>query len=450
MSAEWFPRLGDVPGVEYRSPLAVDRTRIPGHDVQPEVHAYTNIYGEPDTVLHWGWGNSDWAPVRQHMERIFGDEGTSTERLLRRLWEALELPGEPVDYHWVLRPALERLWSRRLAEPDVLARVESLAWVDIRLVLAFPRECYVLVRPMDESGERYNRLAAFQTLIRLYVGEGFLRTALEVAELERHHFPVEGGDLADIRSAAGGGHCGDRLVVSVDALLRSDSFLEHAFLRWVLAPAATPEIARRIQPQRQVEVGGRPYRLDYEFVGGEHVIAVELDGFEFHGNRYAFSYDRMRQNDLQATGLAVVRFSYDSIRLETRRCVEQLQAVLALDAELARYVIPNPEVPAPDDMDPDPLYALRPMSTLTTSSGGNYFDGARQRLNQRTLRTCQREAFAALANYYLARQATSSVRGARSRPRRTDCCHRKRVRHPQRAPSSLDDRTSSCGHSPAV
>jgi superfamily II DNA or RNA helicase/very-short-patch-repair endonuclease len=187
--------------------------------------------------------------------------------------------------------------------------------------------------------------------------------------------------------------------VSVDVLLPSDSFLEHAFLRWVLAPAASAGIAVCVQPQREVEVGGHRYRLDYEIAGAESVIAVELDGFEFHGNRYAFSYDRLRQNDLEATGRVVVRFSYDSIRLDTRRCVQQLQAVLALDSELARYIVSNPEVPTPDDMDPDPLYALRPMTATTTS--GNYFDGARGRLNQGTLRRCQNEAFASLANYYL-------------------------------------------------
>jgi superfamily II DNA or RNA helicase/very-short-patch-repair endonuclease len=185
--------------------------------------------------------------------------------------------------------------------------------------------------------------------------------------------------------------------VSVDALLRSDSFLEYAFLRWVLTPAATPDIAARIRPQLEVDIDGHRYRLDYEIVGAEQVIVIELDGFEFHGNRYAFSYDRMRQNDLSATGRVVIRFSYDSIRRDTRRCVQQLQAVLALDAGLAAYVIADPEVPVPDDMDPDPLYALRPMTTST----GNYFDGARQRLNQGTLRECQRQAFAALGNYYL-------------------------------------------------
>ena len=182
--------------------------------------------------------------------------------------------------------------------------------------------------------------------------------------------------------------------------LSGDSFLEAAFVRWVLSPAVLPDITAHVRPQREVAVGERTYRLDYEMVGSDHVIAVELDGFEFHGNRYAFSYDRMRQNDLQATGRLVVRFSYDSIRLETRRCVQQLQAVLALDRTLAQYIVPDPHVLRPDDMDPDPLRALTPMSSLAGTSTGSYFETVRGKLNQKTLRECQTQAFAALANYY--------------------------------------------------
>ena len=58
---------------------------------------------------------------------------------------------------------------------------------------------------------------------------------------------------------------------------------------------------------------------------------IELDGFAYHGSRQAFTYDRLRQNDLIATGRSIVRFSYDSIRTDTARCVDQLQAVLRLD-----------------------------------------------------------------------------------------------------------------------
>jgi very-short-patch-repair endonuclease len=114
----------------------------------------------------------------------------------------------------------------------------------------------------------------------------------------------------------------------------SSSFLEYAFLRWVLAPAVSNDINVCITAQREIEVGDRRYSIDYEIRGAEQVLAIELDGFEFHSSRKAFSYDRLRQNDLHATGCTVVRFSYDSIRSETERCVSQLQSLLALDPKL--------------------------------------------------------------------------------------------------------------------
>src|SRR5215207_7044538 len=101
----------------------------------------------------------------------------------------------------------------------------------------------------------------------------------------------------------------------------SESFLEYAFLRWILGPAPRPEVLEYVQGQRELQINGRNYRLDYEIAGSDREIAVELDGFEFHSSRPAFSYDRLRQNDIQATGRVVVWFSYDSIRLNTERCV---------------------------------------------------------------------------------------------------------------------------------
>jgi superfamily II DNA or RNA helicase len=190
-------------------------------------------------------------------------------------------------------------------------------------------------------------------------------------------------------------------------VLPSSSFLEYAFLRWVLAPAILPEVSSRIVPQAEVEIEGRRYCIDYEIQGKERVFAVELDGFEFHGNRQAFTYDRLRQNDLHATGRVVVRFSYDSIRSETARCVAQLQAVLRLDPMLVRLLVPSPIVERPE-MDPDPLASRRLSPPLLekrrTGEGvgamNSYFDSVAEKLNLRTLRQCQSEAFAALANYY--------------------------------------------------
>jgi superfamily II DNA or RNA helicase/very-short-patch-repair endonuclease len=181
--------------------------------------------------------------------------------------------------------------------------------------------------------------------------------------------------------------------------LRADSFLEYAFLRWVLAPAVSDALVDLVTPQAEAVVADRRYVVDYVITGRDHRFAVELDGFEFHGTRHAFTYDRLRQNDLHASGLLSVRFSYDAIRQDTARCVSQLQALLRLDADLVPMLIENPVVERPE-MDPDPLFALAPSPTQAITKMDNYFERVRARLNLKTLRACQSEAFAALGNYF--------------------------------------------------
>jgi superfamily II DNA or RNA helicase/very-short-patch-repair endonuclease len=187
--------------------------------------------------------------------------------------------------------------------------------------------------------------------------------------------------------------------VSLAEVLRSDSFLEYAFLRWVLTPAASSAIASHVRPQAQAPVDGHTYRLDYEIVGSAISIAVELDGFAVHGTRAAFTYDRLRQNDLIATGRAVVRFSYDAIRTDPARCVAQLQAVLARDPALAPLIIAHPRVEVPE-MAPDPMWSLAASPRAPQSATGGYFGDVRTAIDVRTLRECQKQAFAALGNYY--------------------------------------------------
>lgn len=186
------------------------------------------------------------------------------------------------------------------------------------------------------------------------------------------------------------------------ATLTSSSFLEYAFLRWVLTPAVLPAMGAHVVPQAEAGVEGRNYLIDYEIRGANLVYAVELDGFAFHGNRQAFSYDRLRQNDLTGTGRHIIRFSYDSIRSETGHCVKQLQEILRNDPALAQLLVAKPIV-EPPDMDPDPLFALESSPTEPLPLGGgtsSYFASVVGRLNMGTLRECQSDAFAALANYY--------------------------------------------------
>ncbi len=185
--------------------------------------------------------------------------------------------------------------------------------------------------------------------------------------------------------------------------LPSESFLEYAFLRWILMPAVRSEIVKFLKSQEEVQSNERNYRVDYAIFGDDIKIAVELDGFEFHGSRHAFSYDRLRQNDLQAAGWTILRFSYDSVRNETARCVSQLQAVLLMDSCLANLVVESPVIEQPE-MNPDPLYALSKSPFLkrviADSDKESYFEIVQTKINLKTLRDCQREALAALGNYY--------------------------------------------------
>ncbi len=190
--------------------------------------------------------------------------------------------------------------------------------------------------------------------------------------------------------------------------LGADSYLEDAFLRWVLSPAARPEIAGWVRPQETVEVGDRHYRIDYVLRGDGRPIAVELDGFAWHGSRHAFTYDRLRQNDLAAAGYSVLRFSYDAIRTDTSRCVSQLQALLYLDSTLAPMVLADPVVLKPD-MEPDPTRGLLMPPPDARRAQLTYFGAARDRLDARPLRQCQKSALAALADYYRREQTSAAV-----------------------------------------
>lgn len=142
-------------------------------------------------------------------------------------------------------------------------------------------------------------------------------------------------------------------------ILPAESFLEYAFVRWVLAPAVRLSLVEHVCPQHPVSVGSHTYRVDYVIEGAHRRIAVELDGYHYHSDRPAFTYDRLRQNDLAGAGFTILRFSYDAIRSDTARCVGQLQVLLRQDPRLAPYVVENPVIESPD-MDPDPLTGLGP------------------------------------------------------------------------------------------
>jgi hypothetical protein len=178
---EWFPRLADVPGVGYSSLL--DRTKLAGHDAVPEVLTFENWQSLSWRQEH---GSGSASPAKLH--GLGETKDASTASLVLNLTEALELPGIPSDYHFLIQGCVEGLWTKRREEPEVYEIIEKLSWLDIRLIEARPN----CVMDMYSEEATFFRVLAFQRLIDLYEGEGFLHEALDVA-LRAINFKQEEG-----------------------------------------------------------------------------------------------------------------------------------------------------------------------------------------------------------------------------------------------------------------
>jgi hypothetical protein len=118
-----------VPGIQFNGSPGVDRTKLAEASTRPEI-----AYG------HLSWpmpgGSTSASPVHH---RAFGDlSGFTPGELVRWVWEGLELPGQPSDYHFLLQGAVDRLWSRRRDDPDGLQYVETFGYLDLVLIEAAP------------------------------------------------------------------------------------------------------------------------------------------------------------------------------------------------------------------------------------------------------------------------------------------------------------------------
>lgn len=99
--------------------------------------------------------------------------------LLRNLYEGLELPGEPSDYHFLIQHVADELLRRRRNESGLLGEVERLCWPDIGLIQACPDAASHVI---DEQRQFYS-ISGFRLLIQLYEDRGDLNDALRIAEI---------------------------------------------------------------------------------------------------------------------------------------------------------------------------------------------------------------------------------------------------------------------------
>lgn len=171
---EWFRRLADVPGVSYVGSSTVDRTKLDGHDLEPEVQEF-EFDSKARRSLSWpleGGSSTSASPVHR---RAFSESKASPATELRRLEETLELPGKLSDYHFAIQGACQRVFDGRRQDFALLGEVERLCWLDVSLIEAYPEVA-------EYEPGKFFRVVGYELLMRLYEGEGYFAEALEVAE----------------------------------------------------------------------------------------------------------------------------------------------------------------------------------------------------------------------------------------------------------------------------
>ena len=177
--ADWYEGLRQVPGVAYQGHPDIDRRKLPQHNAKPQVETF-DIDGEKHTSVMWRTrdGYSSQSPAAA-WSSIDDPQVAEPEDVIRSMYEALELPGTVSDYHFKLLNACGALWSRRKRRPEFLPELEKILLLDISLVglhgdsLMFEQD----------GGPVMPGVPAFDQLISLYEGDGFIHEALAIAKL---------------------------------------------------------------------------------------------------------------------------------------------------------------------------------------------------------------------------------------------------------------------------
>ncbi|MET8495934.1 hypothetical protein [Streptomyces microflavus] len=144
----------------------VVRADLPGAAVRPD-----ELYG----TLVWptSQGHTSATPASQHVPH-----DASGEELVALTWEALELPGSAMDYHFVLQNAVDRLWGARGSDPAALQLLEVFALLDLELMEAAPQA----VSFDDGDPVSFVRVTSVPRLIGLLEREGAFTEALALAQ----------------------------------------------------------------------------------------------------------------------------------------------------------------------------------------------------------------------------------------------------------------------------
>lgn len=162
----WFERMAAIPGMAFAGSPGVIREAVPGVRDRPD-ESYGSLM----------WPTADGSTSATPASRYVPVEASGAE-LVARVWEAVELPGSAMDYHFILQGAVDRLWSGRRADPVALEGLEVFALLDLELMEAVPQ---AVSFDTDASPDAFVRVTSVPRLIALLEREGAYAEALELA-----------------------------------------------------------------------------------------------------------------------------------------------------------------------------------------------------------------------------------------------------------------------------
>lgn len=163
---EWFERMAAIPGVRFAGSPGVVRERLPEARVRPDETYRSPMWPTPE-------GSTSATPASRHVS--FEARGAD---LIARVWEALELPGSAMDYHFVLQGAVDRLWSSRRLDPGGLTLLEVFALLDLELMEATPQ---AVSFDTADSQTSFVHVTSVPRLVSLLEREGAVTDALHLA-----------------------------------------------------------------------------------------------------------------------------------------------------------------------------------------------------------------------------------------------------------------------------
>jgi hypothetical protein len=158
--------MAAIPGIGFTGSPGVDRLVLLGALQTPRTDR-NYLYWEAPS------GATSAAPARRHRDAA---PTSGRSAIVIHTWQGLELPGAPMDYHFILQGAVDALWECRHREPEALADLETFAQLDLQLAEAEPHAV-----SFDEPAHQFVFMTSIARWISIVEREGGWHEALAIA-----------------------------------------------------------------------------------------------------------------------------------------------------------------------------------------------------------------------------------------------------------------------------